>query len=285
MINRVVTTSTSSKPFQSVAVKAEQDVISVDDCMLNKDWWPKSWLPDLHLTEADRTRLTSPNAWLSDSIINAAQALLKTANPSMCGLQNVNLGQSNSYDVQRGEFVQIIHNGKDHWQVISTVGIKHPSVNVFDSLYCFCSDHSKVQIASLLLTNEHVIKLKYIDVQKQFGKADCGLFAVAFAVTLVNGLPPGSFFFEQCLMRKHLLQCLESGQLTMFPIRKERRMKKKIKRVEELAIYCTCRMPLMGEVIHCNMCKEWFHTETCVKVEQKYINTKVKWLCDLCSGK
>ena len=51
-------------------------------------------------------------------------------------------------------------------------------------------------------------------------------------------------------------------------------MKQKINRIEELDIYCTCRMPLMGNVIQCNMCKEWFHTETCVKVEQKYNSGK-----------
>ena len=153
--------------------------------------------------------------------MNAAQTILKKENPFVSGLQNVNLGLNNDYDVETGEFVQILHNGHGHWHVISTIGVKHPTVNIFDSMYSHCSNHSKVQIASILAIKEPVIR--HMDVQMQSGKDDCGLFAIAFAATLAHGRHPGSYVFEQSLMRSHLLKCLENGKMTIFPVRKTRR--------------------------------------------------------------
>ena len=177
--------------------------------------------------------LKSPCAWLSDAIINAAQILLMRGNPMVAGLQDVNLGQTNSFTIQTGECIQILHTGEGHWHVISTIGTKHPNVKVFDSMYCFCSDHSKVQISSILLaTKQPVIRLKYMDVQMQSGQADCGLFAIAFVTALSHGLHPGACIFEQNLMRSHLLKCFENGKLSMFPVRKTRRVAEKVKRVE-----------------------------------------------------
>ena len=89
------------------------------------------------------------NAGLSDSIIN--ELLLKRGNTQVGGLQNVNLGLTNSFEVETGEFVQIIHTGEGHWHVVSTIGTQHPDVNVFDSMYCHCPEHSKVQISNLLM--------------------------------------------------------------------------------------------------------------------------------------
>ena len=60
------------------------------------------------MTEVDREILKSPCAWLSDAIINAAQILLKRGNPMVAGLQNVNLGQTNSFTIQTGECIQIL---------------------------------------------------------------------------------------------------------------------------------------------------------------------------------
>ena len=119
-----------------------------------KSEWPKSWIPDLNIALADRDILINPSARLSDAIINAAQKLLKRGNPSLPGLQNDNLGQTNSFTVQTGEFVQMLHTGQGHWHVVSTIGTKHPVANIFDSMFHFCSDHSKVQIASILATKE-----------------------------------------------------------------------------------------------------------------------------------
>ena len=128
------------------------------------------------------------------------------------------------------------------------------------------------------MTTKNTIRLHYNNVQMQSGQADCGLFAIAFATALLNGLHPGAYYFDQSLMRSHLLNCFERGEMEMFPIIKERRVKKKIKRIEE---YCSCRRPLTrgAQFIQCGACREWYHTNSCVKVDK---NTKKKWLCYLC---
>ena len=178
------------------------------------------WIPHLNLTLQDQKILHSSTSWLTDAIINAVQELLKKENTAILGLQNVILGQVNSFNVEQGEFVQILHTGHSHWNVVSTIDRKHPEVDIFDSLYSSCSNHSEVQIASIISTKHPTIKLRYVDVQKQSGHCDCGIFAIAFATAIVYGHNPGQYIFKQSAMRDHLLQCIENGKLTMFPIQK-----------------------------------------------------------------
>ena len=83
------------------------------------------------------------------------------------------------------EFIQVLHHGHDHWLTISTIGAAKDEV-VFDSMYASVSTKVKHQIAALLATQSKTIKLTFVDVQKQSGGYDCGLFAPAFATALVN---------------------------------------------------------------------------------------------------
>ena len=134
----------------------------------------------------------------ADSKINAAQILIKRGNPLVSGLQNVILELTNTFDIQTREFIQLLHTTRQgHWHVVSTIGTEHPAVNVFDSMLCHCPDHSKVQILSILMTKQSTIRLQYNNVQMQSGQADCGLFAIAFATALSNGLHPGAYFLTR----------------------------------------------------------------------------------------
>ena len=51
------------------------------------------------------------------------------------------------------------------------------------------------QVAAHLCNPQDTVKVKYIDVQMQDGSSDCGLFAIAFATALANGIQPGRCFF------------------------------------------------------------------------------------------
>jgi Ulp1 family protease len=136
----------------------------------------ESWLPQLGLTIAEKMILLSTKEWLNDVIINAAQKLIKELNPGMSGLQDVTRGLTMSFDVQRGEFVQILHDGMSHWLTASTIGMKHPEIKVFDSLKICTSAKTKMQIASLLHTMQPSISIFFKDVQMQSGLTDCGLY-------------------------------------------------------------------------------------------------------------
>ena len=80
-------------------------------------------------------------------------------------LQNPLLGQTLAFDVISDESVQILHSGGNHWITISTVGTKHPTVKIFDSLYNELPWETKEQIAALLQTKESAITLEFANVQ------------------------------------------------------------------------------------------------------------------------
>ena len=88
-------------------------------------------------------------------------------------------------------------------------------------MYASVSTKMKHQIAALLATRSKTIKLSFVDVQKQSGGYDCGLFALAFA-TLVNGINPERSLYNQKNMRKHLLECLKHKKMELFPVLKTR---------------------------------------------------------------
>ena len=113
-------------------------------------------------------------------------------------------------------------DGHGHWLTISTIGAtKDAKVFVNVSLFRSVTPFVKQQIASILFTERSTIDLKIMDVQMQAGNADCGLFAIPFAIALVSGVLPGSLVFEQKEMRKHLHDCLQQGRLPAFPTAKQ----------------------------------------------------------------
>lgn len=119
---------------------------------------------------SDRQILLNPVGWLSDGIINAAQCLLKKQFPDIHSLQKVSLGHVMNFCIQRGNFVQILHSN-NHWLTVSSIGLEHPKVKVFDSLYSSIPEMVKAQIACLLCTKESNIEVSIMDVQIQ---VSCG---------------------------------------------------------------------------------------------------------------
>eukprot|EP00731_Ephydatia_muelleri_P007459 Em0003g1707a len=82
-----------------------------------------------------------------------------------------------TFDIMRKDFVQILHNGEDHWLTISTLGLPSGHTN----------------------------------------SSDCGLYAIAYATGLCCGEEVCSRKYDMMVMRQHLLKCLESGRMTAFP--------------------------------------------------------------------
>ena len=248
---------------------------------------PKKWLNNelVQLDYSHKHILLSQTAWLTDEIVNAAQRLLGKKMPTVTGFQDVVLGRTFSFNVQGDEFVQILHDGHGHWLTISTIGVNYPEVSVYDSMYPSTSTNAKNQIASLLATDHNQITLHYLDVQMQSGGYDCGLFAVAFATSLVHGEQPGHFLFDQEKMRPHLLKCLQNGDLTMFPFKKRRRIGHRVKSSDVIQVHCSCRMPeLHGvDMIECSGCEEWYHIPMCVTVPSIAMDTETEWYCAQCT--
>ena len=63
-------------------------------------------------------------------------------------------------------------------------------------------------------------KVMVVRVQQQ-GTVDCGLFAVAYAVSVANGKDPAKVKFEQPSMRAFFAECIKKRHLDVFPHKKE----------------------------------------------------------------
>ena len=51
-----------------------------------------------------------------------------------------------------------IHQSQDYWLTISTIGVKHPTVKIYDGLLEYLPQLAKAQIASLLCSKQDIIE-------------------------------------------------------------------------------------------------------------------------------
>ena len=136
-------------------------------------------------------------------------------------LQSPLLGQTLHFDVTSEEGVQILHTG-NHWLTISTVGTRHPSVRVYDSLHQTLPHSIKMQVVVLLNTKEEEIMVHHANVQQQKN----GLFAIAFAMSICNEQCPGELCYDTTVMRQHLFDCFEHQKMLPFSSKPRRCFRK-----------------------------------------------------------
>ena len=150
---------------------------------------------------------------------------------------------------------------------MSKKNCKINQVNVYDSS-CIgdVPISSKEVIASLVKTHNKHITLTFPDVQQQTGGADCGLFVLAFAFTLLAGGIPEKLTYKQNEFRSPFLDCLMKKEINGFPVDNIMRVPSK-PLFKTFKVYCSCRLPNTGdEMIKCCQCLESFHC-SCVQME------------------
>lgn len=123
---------------------------------------------------------------------------------------------------------------------------------------------------------------RYVNIQAQTGTRDCGLFAIANALSIVSGKDPFEKMFDQKTMRKDLVQSIDSGVLRAFSGRQVTR-KWRSCNVVTIEVYCHCRGLEEGDMIECSKCHEWYHRECC-NVAAKYFEESedIEWSCMSC---
>jgi len=215
---------------------------------------------------------------LTDMQINAFQFLLKKEFQHIDGLLNTLLLSTLSLELQEEKvFLQVLHVRSSHWIALKICGNE---TCVYDSSYTTLSKDTMESVARLVQSKDRVVNVKIMNTAKQFGSADCGLFALATLTSLALGSDPLMVIFDQKELRKHYVRTLESGIVTAFPILKNRRPATRYK-IEPLKVYCTCRLPDNGgRMIGCDGCDEWFHYE-CLP-ESSIAMDKEKWFCSQC---
>lgn len=114
---------------------------------------------------------------------------------------------------QSWEFVQVL---KNHWITTSTIGCSPGYVRVYDSLHMTLPSTTEKVIADLIMTKEKFFTIEYMDIHRQVGPDDCGLFALAFAASLCYGEQPKNENYNQSQLHSHLLSCLTSSNVLEF---------------------------------------------------------------------
>lgn len=238
----------------------------------------KYWIKELQLNEDDRQCIL-PNQWLNDKIINVAQKLLKRSHPEVNGLQKTYLGETLTYTIERGKFVQILHINGNHWITISNVfSQRNEIISVYDSFSSIdLPVKAKEQIAALICCPDKYFLLEFQSVSKQRGGSDCGLFSIAFATAICFKINPVAVDFKQEDLRGHLFMCLEDRKMVPFPSRKKK-IENCLSKVK-ISVYCECRQIEIGRMIMCDGCQEWYH-QGCVYIPKNA--KKIKWYCHRC---
>ncbi len=127
--------------INDIDITAHDIDLTAHDITTTKSKKSLNWIPNLHLTMSDKNTILHPVGWLTDTIIDAAQKLLKQQFP--------------------------------HIQVSSMGSNQTSSVNVYDSMYDSIPALGKAQIACLLKTSNDSILVNIMRVQKQVSYLMC----------------------------------------------------------------------------------------------------------------
>ena len=121
-----------------------------------------------------------------------------------------------------------------------------------------------------------------MNVQKQSGSRDCGLFAIAMAQSLCNNEDPFDKTYMQSDLRGCLKDSMEAGVMKSFTAKQTRR-KYRYHTVLHIDIYCKCRGIEEGLMIQCERCNRWYHKECCHADDSYFAVEDLKWTCNSCN--
>ena len=111
-------------------------------------------------------KIISDGDWLTDRIIDAVQNVLRLAHPHIGGLQSTILGETLTFDIQRGNFVQVLNVSRSHWITISNIGCEPETIAIYDSLGSgSVPARTSEQIAAIVFSSSSSIQLIFKSVQ------------------------------------------------------------------------------------------------------------------------
>ena len=138
----------------------------------------------------------------------------------------------------------------------------------------------------MLKCDDEVFLTKTVPVHKQSNSSDRGLFALAFAFDLANNLDPSIITYNEKILRKHLLPCIENEEITKFLKTNEWLARSKDKTLFEThEDFCSCRdvflkMMLKGiQKLYCRVLQLWRMISSKM---YKHSYKDVSWECNQC---
>ena len=249
----------------------------------------------------------SGTGWLGDTHMGYFCALMNKQFPEIKCYDPFNYQILEGFaPVDNNRFVQIVHSGTDHWAVLTNCGVpkekRGTEVILYDSLIqlkgkksCLVKPAVEWQACQLLKSGNDPhpksIVVHTYPCQQQTNGYDCGVFALAFAISLALGQKPEEMQYVGDL-RKELLEMLLHESL------------QPLKSVPQKAFYrgtvlsnmhvnvglnvmhksidalCYCRLPeSFGDIIQCQKCKLYFHQKCFLIGSSAQVAEKIKRFC------
>ena len=138
-------------------------------------------------------KMITPNVGFTH--ISAANSLLRSRFPSQNGLHDTCiLKQKGVWISDSDGFVQIVHVSTGHWACLSNKFSSLGTLELFDSLHTVPEEGDTIipQACSILRTPEPSLIINVVNVGRQEGGSNCGLYAIAMAYDLCAGVDPVS---------------------------------------------------------------------------------------------
>ena len=243
----------------------------------------KLWLKDLSLFFSDKKDIESGD-WISDAVINAAQRLLHNQFPYYDGFQSSLLVQTHKADIIRGKSIQILHVNRNHWVCVA-VNDSKDVISLYDSLYTNIPLTLVDCVIVFIHSSAQVLTFRNLQMQKQTNSSDCGVFAIATATSLCHGEDPTTVVWDTSKMRNHLMKCLLSNKMELFPKRgRAKQVSSNIVRSEsKYELHCCCRRRHKRNQVmkHCSICNIWYH-KSCINITKEELSIN-EWKCPNCT--
>ena len=117
--------------------------------------------------------------------------------------------------IPQDKFSVNIHHIDSHW-ITSVFRPQNKTVYIYDSLRR--SDRISRIKKDLTILYGNNLNIQYSNVTQQQNMPDCGAFAVAYAFSVLQCIPPGTQEYDVNSMRTHLKTLLNSGQMIPNPV-------------------------------------------------------------------
>ena len=153
-------------------------------------------------------------------------------------------------------------------------------------MYDDISSDTVNQICSIVRSQKKSVTIEIMDVLKQRGCTDCGLFALAFSTSLCIGELPSKKEYSQRDLRAHLYNTFDSERSPLQPFPSSNRQKMPanlVKKTMVVPVFCHCRLPEEGNMIECCQCSEWYHEKCEFVDEEVWEKEEIDWVCKVCS--
>ena len=151
---------------------------------------------------------------------------------------------------------------------------------LYDSGYSSANQRTLEVIAKLVHSAEQSFQVHMMNVAKQSGGVDCGLYTLANMTCLLLEYDPTTLIFDKDELLPHLVQVLQCSKITKFPVKLRRHPFSRVQKILTCKVYCYCRLPewSCGDTMVCSdRCQEWYHLECLVPGAAQVKN----WFCKL----